>query len=245
MAAVANVAINVDSRGAIGKLRGIEKHTSSLDKATRGLTKSLAGLAAGFGATFALGKIISDVAKLDTNLRRLGTVGGDVQGLSEALEQVGKNIEGTAGKADLAAASYQALSAGFTETAENAKLVEAAAKAAVGGIVDVASVVEVTTKTLNAYGMSGDEAIKVTDSISKSVEFGQVQWSDYTTQLGRVASVAATAGVSLDEVNAFIAAATKNSTTAEVAFTGLSGTLASLLKPTKETQDAAKALGIN
>ena len=198
MAAVANVAINVDSRGAVGKLREVQNRTSSLDKATQSLTRSLAGLAAGFGATFALGKIINDVAKLDTNLRRLGTVGGDVQGLSKALDQVGKNVDGIAGKAELAAASYQALSAGFTETAQNAKVVEAATKAAVGGLVDVTSVVEVTTKTLNAYGMSGDQAIKVTDSISKAIEYGQVQWSDYTSQLGRVASIAAIAGVSLD-----------------------------------------------
>ena len=245
MAVVANVAINVDSRGAVGKLREVQNRTSSLEKATNSLTRSLAGLATAFGATFALGKIINDVARLDTNLRRLGTVGGDVQGLSKALDQVGENIGGLANKAELAAASYQALSAGFTETAQNARVVETATKAAVGGLVDVTSVVEVTTKTLNAYNMSGDEAVKVTDSISKAIEFGQVQWSDYTSQLGRVASVAATAGVSLDEVNAFIAAATKNGATAEVAFTGLGGTLATLLKPTKETQDAAKALGIN
>lgn len=244
MAVVANVAINVDSRGAVGKLREVQNRTSSLEKATNSLTRSLAGLATAFGATFALGKIINDVARLDTNLRRLGTVGGDVQGLSKALDQVGKNVDGIAGKAELAAASYQALSAGFTETAQNAKVVEAATKAAVGGLVDVTSVVEVTTKTLNAYGMSGNDAIKVTDSISKAIEYGQVQWSDYTSQLGRVASIAAVAGVSLDEVNAFIAAATKNGATAEVAFTGLGATLSTLLQPTKGSQEAAEELGI-
>jgi lambda family phage tail tape measure protein len=93
--------------------------------------------------------------------------------------------------------------------------------------------------------MSGDQATKVTDSISKAIELGQVQWSDYTSQLGRVASIAAIAGVSLDEVNAFIAAATKNGATAEVAFTGLGATLATIIKPTKESAEAAKALGIN
>jgi TP901 family phage tail tape measure protein len=72
-----------------------------------------------------------------------------------------------------------------------------------------------------------------------------VNGADYTSQLGRVASVAALAGVSLDEVNAFIASATKNSATAEVAFTGLSATLATMVKPSKESADAAEALGIN
>jgi TP901 family phage tail tape measure protein len=72
-----------------------------------------------------------------------------------------------------------------------------------------------------------------------------VQWSDYTSQLGRVASISAVAGVSLDEVNAFIAAATKNGATAEVAFTGLGASLATIIKPTKESAEAAQALGIN
>jgi TP901 family phage tail tape measure protein len=124
-------------------------------------------------------------------------------------------------------------------------VVEAATKAAVGGMVDVTAATEVTTKVLNAYNMSGDQATKVTDSIAKSIEYGVVQWSDYTSQLGRVASISAVAGVSLDEINAFIAAATKNSATAEIAFTGLGATLSNMLRPTTESAKAAAALGIN
>jgi len=237
---VANVAINVDNRGATQKLREVQVGAQATEKAFNALTSA----AAAFGAGFALTKVIQDVKELDTNLRRLGTVGGDVAALDKGLGQLSKNLGGVANKAELAAASYQALSAGFTETGANLKVVEAATKAAVGGLVDVTSVVEVTTKTLNAYGLSGDQAIKVTDSISKAIEYGQVQWSDYTSQLGRVAATAALAGVSIDEVNAFVAAATKNGATAEVAFTGLSAALATLLKPTKESQDAAAQLGI-
>jgi TP901 family phage tail tape measure protein len=238
---VANVAINVDSRGAVGKLRDVQNQAQATERAFGALQQAVAA----FGAGFALSKVIADVKELDTNLRRLSTVGGDVAALDKGLGALSKQLDGIANKAELAAASYQALSAGFTETSANLKVVEAATKAAVGGLVDVAGVVEVTTKTLNAYGMSGNQAIKVTDSISKAIEYGQVQWSDYTSQLGRVASIAAVAGVSLDEVNAFVAAATKNGATAEVAFTGLGATLATILKPSKESAEAAKALGIN
>jgi hypothetical protein len=56
--------------------------------------------------------------------------------------------------------------------------------------------------------------------------------------------MAALAGVSLDEMNAFIAAATKNGATAEVAFTGLSSVLTQLLQPTKESKDAAAKLNV-
>jgi TP901 family phage tail tape measure protein len=242
---VANVAINVDSRNAVSKLRQVQTQSQQTERAVEGLSRAFGGLAAAFGAGFALTKVVADVKELDTNLRRLGTVGGNVAALDKGLGALSDRLDGVANKAELAAASYQALSAGFTETGANLRVVEAATKAAVGGLADITGVVDVTTKVLNSYNMSGDQAAKVTDSISKAVELGQVQWSDYTSQLGRVASIAAIAGVSLDEVNAFVAAATKNGATAEVAFTGLGASLATIIKPTKESAEAAQALGIN
>jgi TP901 family phage tail tape measure protein len=242
---VANVAINVDSRNAVSKLRQVQTQSQQTKRAVEGLSRAFGGLAAAFGAGFALTKVVADVKELDTNLRRLGTVGGNVAALDKGLGALSDRLDGVANKAELAAASYQALSAGFTETGANLRVVEAATKAAVGGLADITGVVDVTTKVLNSYNMSGDQAAKVTDSISKAVELGQVQWSDYTSQLGRVASIAAIAGVSLDEVNAFVAAATKNGATAEVAFTGLGASLATIIKPTKESAEAAQALGIN
>jgi TP901 family phage tail tape measure protein len=238
---VANVAINVDSRNAVSKLRQVQTQAQSTEKAFGALQSAIGAL----GVGFALTKVIADVKELDTNLRRLGTVGGNVAALDKGLGALSDRLDGVANKAELAAASYQALSAGFTETGVNLRVVEAATKAAVGGLADITGVVDVTTKVLNSYNMSGDQATKVTDSISKAVELGQVQWSDYTSQLGRVASIAAIAGVSLDEVNAFVAAATKNGATAEVAFTGLGASLATIIKPTKESAKAAQELGIN
>jgi TP901 family phage tail tape measure protein len=242
--AVSNVELRVDARNALSGLRQVNRASSQLDGAINQLQRSLGGLAASFAGGFALSKVIQDVTELDRNLRRLGTVGGNIKELDKGLGALSQRLDGVANKAELAAASYQALSAGFTDTAGNLKLVEAATKAAVGGLADTTQVTEVLTKTLNAYNMSGEQAVKVTDSISKAIEYGQVQWSDYTSQLGRVASIAALAGVSLDEVNAFIAAATKNGATAEVAFTGLSAALTQILQPTKESQEAAKFLGI-
>ena len=208
------------------------------------LGNALRNLVGGLAGGFAITKAINDYKELDRNIRRLGTAGGNIKALDEGLGNLSTRLGGVASKAELAAASYQALSAGFSDTTGNIKLVEAATKAAVGGLADTTQVTEVLTKTLNAYGMSGEQAIRVTDSISKAIEYGQVEWSDYTSQLGRVASLAALAGVSLDEVNAFIAAATKNGATAEVAFTGLGAALTQILQPTKESQDAAKLLGI-
>ena len=240
MSVVANVAINVDSSGAVSKLRQVQTQAQATEKAFGALQSAIGAL----GVGFALSKVISDVKELDTNLRRLGTVGVDVGKISPALSKLSDELGGVASKAELAAASYQAASAGFSDTAGNINILRAATKAATGGLADTQAVTEVLVKTLNSYGMSGNQATKVTDSISKAVELGNQEWSDYTSQLGRVASIAALAGVSLDEVNAFIASATKNGATAEIAFTGLGATLNTLLQPTKESQEAAAKLGI-
>ena len=240
MSVVANVAINVDSSGAVSKLRQVQTQAQQTEKAFGALQSAIGAL----GVGFALTKVIADVKELDTNLRRLGTVGVDVAKISPALSKLSDELGGVASKAELAAASYQAASAGFSDTAGNINILRAATKAATGGLADTQAVTEVLVKTLNSYGMSGSQAIQVTDSISKAVELGNQEWSDYTTQLGRVASIAALAGVSLDEVNAFISAATLNGATAETAFTGLGATLNTLLQPTKESQEAAAKLGI-
>ena len=242
--AVATVDIQINSQGAVRSLNQVDVASRNTQSALQKLDGVVGSLAASFAAGFAINKVINDVKELDTNIRRLGTVGVDVAKINPALSALSDRLGGVANKAELAAASYQAASAGFSDTAGNIRILEAATKAATGGLADNQGVTEVLVKTLNAYGMSGTQAYQVTDSISKAVELGNQEWSDYVSQLGRVASVAALAGVSLDEVNAFIASATKNGATAEVAFTGLSGALNSILQPTKESQKAAAALGI-
>ena len=242
--AVSVVDIQVNSQGAVRNLRQLDAASKNTESALNKLDGVFGSLAASFAAGFAINKIISDVKELDTNIRRLGTVGVDVQKINPALAALSERLGGVANKADLAASSYQAASAGFADTAGNVRILEAATKAATGGLADNQAVTEVLVKTLNAYGMSGTQAYEVTDSISKAVELGNQEWTDYTSQLGRVVSMAALAGVSLDEMNAFIAAATKNGATADVAFTGLSAVLTQLLQPTKESKDAAARLNI-
>jgi TP901 family phage tail tape measure protein len=242
--AVAVVDIRVDSSAAVNNLRRLDQASKNSQNALDALARKAAGLGAALVGGFAIDRVIRDVTELDRNIRRLGTVGVDVAKISPALSRLSSELGGVANKADLAAASYQAASAGFSDTAGNIEILRAATKAATGGLADTAAVTEVLVKTLNAYGMSGSQAFKVTDSISKAVELGNQEWSDYTSLLGRVASISALAGVNIDELNAFIASATKNGATAEVAFTGLGAVLNTLLQPTKESQEAAAKLGI-
>jgi TP901 family phage tail tape measure protein len=242
--AVAVVDVRVDSSSAVRNLQQLDAASKRSQSAIDGLSSRVLGLGAALAGGIAIQRVIRDATELDRNIRRLGTVGMEIDKINPALSRLSQELGGVANKADLAAASYQAASAGFSDTAGNIQILNAATKAAVGGLADTQAVTEVLVKTLNAYGMSGTKAFEVTDSISKSVELGNQEWSDYTSLLGRVVSTTALAGVSINEMNAFIASATKNGATAEVAFTGLGAVLNTLLQPTKESQTAAAKLGI-
>jgi TP901 family phage tail tape measure protein len=64
--------------------------------------------------------------------------------------------------------------------------------------------------------------------------------------LGGLRGALASIGAGLAVRKAFVARiATKNGAAAEVAFTGLGASLATIIKPTKESAEAAQALGIN
>jgi len=238
--------------GAAGQLKKVERHTRLTSKAsnvaTQGINRlgrALAHIAAFATVGFGLAKVTTDLQELDTNLKRLGTVGGDVPKADKALGQLSQRLGGVANKAELAAAAYQAMSAGFDSTSEAIQVVEASAKASVGGLAEMSEVVKIVAGALNAYNLQASQAIQITDTISKTIEDGRIEWSNYTAQMGRVIGTAAFLGISFNELNAFIGAATKNSATAEIAFTGLSSALNTLLNPSGKVLEAAKTLDIN
>ena len=104
--AVAVVDIQVNSRGAVRNLDQVGAASKNAESALSKLDGVFGSLAASFAAGFAINKIISDVKELDTNIRRLGTVGVDVQKINPALSALSDRLGGVANKADLAAASY-------------------------------------------------------------------------------------------------------------------------------------------
>ncbi len=130
--AVAVVDVRVDSSSAINNLRRLDQASQSSQRALDGLARQAAGIGAALIGGLAIDRIIRDVSVLDRNIRRLGTVGMDVAKISPALEKLSKDLGGVANVAELAAASYQAASAGFSDTAGNIQILNAATKAAIG-----------------------------------------------------------------------------------------------------------------
>ena len=57
---------------------------------------------------------------------------------------------------------------------------------------------------LNAYGLESDKAAKLVDGFIQTQNDGKIVVDQYAQQIGRIAPIAAGAGVSIDELNAAI-----------------------------------------
>jgi hypothetical protein len=182
--------------------------------------------------------------ELDTARKKLSTISDDANGLVKALGNVAKENANQATTAQLAGAAYEVQSAGFSKTADTVKILDASLKGSVGGFSDVTTVSKATISVLNAYGLSADQAAATVDKFTAVQQSGLITVDQYASQISRVAPVAAAAGVSLDQLNGFIATATASGVPVESTFAGLRQALASTIKPSSDATKEAERLGI-
>jgi TP901 family phage tail tape measure protein len=142
----------------------------------------------------------------------------------------------------LAQGMYDALSSGIT-AADALGIMEVASKTAVGGLTDVSTAVDLFTSTLNAWGESASEAAHYSDVMFATAQVGKTTIPELANSIGMVASTAAMAGVSIEDVGAAIATMTLRGIDTARAVTSLTATITSFMKPTKEMEVAIKKSG--
>jgi TP901 family phage tail tape measure protein len=143
-----------------------------------------------------------------------------------------------------AKAFYEIVSGGVEDTATAFKILRQANEAATAGLTDVNVAAKVLTSTFNAFAQQGTTVNQITDSLFQAVKDGQTTFEELAGTLGRVAPLAASTGVSIDEVAGSLAFLTKSGIQTDQAVTGLRAVLSSIIKPSKEAADEANRLGI-
>lgn len=141
-------------------------------------------------------------------------------------------------------AYYQIISAGAETAAEATETLTAANKLAVGGVTDITTAADGLTSVMNAYGDKVEGATAVSDAMFIAMKAGKTTIGELSGGLGKVAPLAAQAGVSFDELVSGVAALTKGGISTTESMTGLRAIMASVVKPTKEAQEMAQRLGI-
>ncbi len=205
------------------------------------------GIAAG-AAAVALGvTAVKEAAKFQKAISDVSTlITGDATGAMMALSDGIKNmmLEVPVSADDLGASAYSIVSAGISDTAQALNVLEASAKLSVAGLGTAAEATDLMTSSLNAFQIPAEDAAKVSDILFKTVKAGKTTVSELAVGFGKVAPVAKSMSVSLEELQAATAAVTTTGIKASEVQTGMKAVLANLIKPTKELQGVYQELGV-
>jgi len=215
---------------------GLQKGTQQAQGILRNFTANIskmdvfAGLA--LGGVVALEKLATSAfdasKKYQTSMLEIQTISKatqeDFEGMSDAILKVGLDVPQTAD--ELAKAFYQIASAGY-DGEEGLTLLDISARAAVGGITDVETAADGVTTAMNAWRISTEGAEGITDKLFQTVKLGKTTFPELSTNLSQVASIAASAGISLDEVLAAVATLTKQGVPTAQAFTQIKSAIIS------------------
>lgn len=196
------------------------------------------------GTAVVAGTGLKTFADFETAMRNVSTV-ADTTAMS--LDSMALRIMKMSGEIpksteELATGLYEVSSAGFQ--AEKAfQVLDASAKLAVAGQIDMATTVRATTSILAAYSLGAQDAVRVTDVLFKAIEVGQMTGQEFAQNIGDWSSTAATLGVSFESAAAAVATMTKGGKNAAMASTSLNGMMRALIKPSEEMGEALEDLG--
>jgi len=249
--------VELDASGAIKGLnkvdKGIEKVGKEAEKTTpktKGLSKGFASMALRLGGAAGLIALFKgffvNTVQLNKGLREIGTLmGGLSKGEMKAMADELREVSVRSGQAldKLVKARYDIVSAGFSDAADSARVLAAAADLATAGVSDVAQTADLLTTVINSWNLSSEDAAEVNDKLFTIVKLGKTTITELATTLGPVAAVAGQVGVSLDEVGAAVAVLTAGGQSTARAMTSLQGAITNLITPTDTMAGQISALG--
>lgn len=143
-------------------------------------------------------------------------VSDDMTGFMNLVMDITREIPIKAPEA--AKALYEIVSAGH-DGADGMKILEVAAKSAIGGLTETATAADAITTILNAYNLSADKASSVSDQLFTTVRLGKTTFGELGSSIAQVAPIAAAYGIGIDEVLAAVASLTKQGTPTAEAMT--------------------------
>ncbi|MFZ9656460.1 MAG: phage tail tape measure protein, partial [Limnohabitans sp.] len=209
-----------------------------------GLGKAVAGLVAQLGLLAVAAKAFDQIKQADDAAAAVRTLGVNSVELGNNLQLVSASLRANVSTLELTKAAYDVASAGFADAAQATDVLKASALGAKGGFSTINTVADAATSVLNAYGLAAREAGRIVDGFITTQNDGKIVVDQYAAQIGKLAPIAAAAGVSISELNAAISAATAQGVPVEATFSGLRQVISSILKPTQEATELADRLGI-
>lgn len=226
---------------ALGKASSHLQKFSGKVKAVSGQMSALSiplGIA-GLGAV----RMADDFDRSMTKIKSLVGVAGDqVDAMAPKVKQMATAFGVSA--TDSADALFFITSAGLRGS-RAMQVLEASLKASAVGLGQTKVIADLATSALNAYGAETLSAVGATDVLTASVREGKLEADQLSGAMGSVLPIASAMGVQFHEVGAAFAAMSRTGTQAANASTQLNSIMMSIMKPTKDAQEALGELGLS
>lgn len=238
--------IKAASKSAGQSVKQLEKKSvSSAAKMTSSFSR-LAGIAGIGGVGFALRAVIKQLAGFETALAEVSTlVDTSVVTMRDFNIEILKLTTGIPKSAvDITKGLYEVISAGVTDASDALLVLEVSAKAATGGLTTTNIAVDAITTILNAYQKSAEEAADISDVLFTTVRLGKTRFAPLAQSIGIVATSAALAGVSIEELGAAFGTMTKFGIKTEITATSLNRLFLQIVNPTTQLKEKSKELGV-
>jgi TP901 family phage tail tape measure protein len=230
--------LNATLKTASKRLKSFGKSTTKVGKSLQ--TRLALPLALAGGAAI---KMASDFDKSMTKVKSLvGIAGDEVDAMGAKAKTMANEFGVSSSKA--AEALFFITSAGLRGD-EAMQTLEASLKASAVGLGETATIADLATSAMNAYGSDTLGASQATDVLTAAVREGKLSSEDLAGAMGSVLPVASNMGVEFHEVGAAFAAMSRTGTDAASGATQLNAILSGLLKPTKQAEDALNSMGLS
>ena len=144
---------------------------------------------------------------------------------------------------DVVEGAYQALSNQVAKGAEIFSYMEEVVKLGATTMATTAETVAYTSSVINAFNLSIGDMYEISAKAFKTIEYGRIRMTEMADIMGRSFAFANSLGIAFEEVNAALAAMTRQGVKTAVAQTFLVNVLQKLIKPTDALEKAFKALG--
>lgn len=207
-----------------GAAGNVKKAFGDMTSSLLGGFKQIAAGAVGFTAVMEAGNFVRNmyqqVGEFNKSMQEVSTISQDVTNDMEGYKQQVMELttQIPIGANGAAKALYQIISAG-QQGADAMHVLEVSAKAAIGGVTETETAADTITTILNAYKLTAADAEKISDKLFTTVRLGKTTMSELGASIANVAPIAATYGVSIEEVLSAIATLTKQGTATAVATT--------------------------
>ena len=224
-----------EGKQALGGLSQFAKSALTFGAVTVGVN-ALAG---------AVNELQGPFVELDKQVRNIGTLGTEnFQQFTDLALEASTKIPDSA--ASIAAATYNAISAGISGTNEEIiGFVEEAGKAAVAGVSDIGTAVNAGTSILNAYKLEADDSGQVFDTFFATIKAGKTDFGELNSALANVIPTASASGISFQEVGAALAQMTSLAVPTVQASTKLNQVILELRKPGADLAAVMNAAGLS